>query len=95
MDSDDTPKPKKAKAAPHQAGLILQAEVSIIEIDDDDDQQAERLNKMSPTADVKAFFTEVPGVPGQSKGCMKCNLCAYVSFLFLLLLLSYFPYSIL
>ena len=76
-DSDDAPKLKKAKAMPPQVGSVLEAEVSIIETDDhDDDQQVEQLNKMSPTADVKAFFTEVPRVPGQNKGRMKCNLCA-------------------
>ena len=75
-DSDNTPKLKKAKATPHQAGSILPAKVSIIKIDDDDNnQQVERLKKMSPTADVKAFFTEVLPVPGQNKGHMKCNLC--------------------
>ena len=75
-DSDNTPKVKKSKATPHQVGSTLQADVSIIEIDDGDDQQVERLNKINPTADIKAFFTEVPRVEGQSKGRMKCNLCA-------------------
>ena len=67
---------------PPQVGLVLQAEVSIIEIDDNNNhQQIEQLDKMSPTADVKAFFMEVPHMPGQNKGRMKCNLCAYIALL--------------
>jgi hypothetical protein len=74
--ADDAPKVKKAKATPHQVGSMLQTEASIIEINDGDDQQNERLNKIDPSADIKAFFTAVPHVPGQNKGRMKCNLCA-------------------
>ena len=75
VDSDKAPKAKKSKVTSHQVGPTLQSDVSIIEINDSNDQQVKPLNKISPTADVKAFFTEVSHVPGQNKGCMKCNLC--------------------
>ena len=74
-DSDDTPKAKKSKATSHQVGSALETDVSIIEIDGDD-QQVERLNKINPTADIKAFFTEIPRVLGQNKVRMKCKPCA-------------------
>jgi hypothetical protein len=72
---DEAPKAKKAKTTPHQAGSGLHADTSIIEIDDGNDLQSERLNKIDPTADIKVFFIAVPRVQGQNKGRMKCNLC--------------------
>jgi hypothetical protein len=74
-DSDKGPKAKKAKATPHSKSA-LQPDLSIIEIDDGDDQQNERLNKVSKTADIRAFFTVVTPKPGQKKGYMKCTTCA-------------------
>jgi hypothetical protein len=71
---DITPKAKKAKKTSPQAGL-LQANVSIIEIDGDDDQKTDQLNKISATADITAFFDPVTPVPSQTKGHMKCKLC--------------------
>ena len=71
---DDAPKFKKPKATPSQATAQLQHEMSIIEIDDLDDRLTERLNKTSPTADIKTFFTPVPQVPSQNKVCMQCKL---------------------
>ena len=49
--------------------------MSIIDIDDIDDPQDERLNRSDPTADIKFFFSPVPRLQGQSKRRMKCNLC--------------------
>ena len=72
---DDALKSKKPKATPGQAAAQLQHEMSIIEIDDLDDPLTERLNKTSPTADIKTFFTLVPQVPGQNKVHMQCKLC--------------------
>jgi hypothetical protein len=74
-DSDEGPKAKKAKATPHSKSA-LQPDLSIIEIDDGDDQQNERLNKVSKTADIRAFFMVVTLKPGQKKGYMKCTTCA-------------------
>ena len=74
-DSDDAPKVKKSKATLHQVGSALETDVSIIEIDSDD-QQVKRLKKINPTADIKAFFTEIPRVLGQNKVRMKCKPCA-------------------
>ncbi|KAH9013230.1 hypothetical protein EDB85DRAFT_2158375 [Lactarius pseudohatsudake] len=71
----DVPKAKKLKKTPRQLTTGLQADVSIIEIDDVDNLQNERLNRTDPTADIKAFFTAVPCVPGQNKERMWCNLC--------------------
>ncbi|KAI9446878.1 hypothetical protein BJY52DRAFT_1228605 [Lactarius psammicola] len=66
---DDAPKAKKTKA-------IVHADISIISIDDGGDLESEPLNKTHPTADIKAFFTSVPLLPGQKKEYMKCNSCA-------------------
>ncbi|KAH9027109.1 hypothetical protein EDB85DRAFT_1976911 [Lactarius pseudohatsudake] len=71
--AEDVPKAKKLKRTPGQG---LQTDVSIIEIDDVDDLQNERLNKTDPTADIKAFFTAVPRIPGQNKVRMQCGPCA-------------------
>jgi hypothetical protein len=73
---DGAPKAKKAKTTAPDAGSGLHTDVSIISIDDGDDLQSERLNKIDATADIKVFFTAVPRVPGQNKGRMKCNMCA-------------------
>ncbi|KAF8264313.1 hypothetical protein EI94DRAFT_1806013 [Lactarius quietus] len=68
---DDTPHAKKVKMTPHQA---LQGDASVIIIEDGDNQKDKPLNKINPSVDVKAFFTEVPRLPGQNKGHMQCNL---------------------
>lgn len=77
--SDDAPptapKTKKPKTS-LTSGNQEDSQVSIIDIDNVEDPQDERLNKSDPTADIKYFFTLVPRLPGQSKGRMKCNLCA-------------------
>ena len=72
---DYAPKSKKPKATPGQAAAQLQHEMLIIEIDDLDDPLTEQLNKTSPTADIKMFFTPVPHMPGQNKARMQCKLC--------------------
>ena len=36
----------------------------------------ESLNKTDPSADIKAFFTPLPRVPGRPKPRVSCNLCA-------------------
>jgi hypothetical protein len=77
-DSDDTPKAKKTKVTPRQAGSGLQGDVSIIEIDDGDDQNNEPLNKISPSADIQAFFkfhSEETDSKGEVKVFMKCTPC--------------------
>jgi hypothetical protein len=48
---------------------------SVIDVDDIDDPEDERLNRSDPTADIKHFFTAIPRIPGQSKGRMRCELC--------------------
>ena len=73
-DSDNAPKVKKSKATLQQVGLALETDVLIIKIDGDD-QQVKRLSKINPTADIKAFFTEIPHVLGQNKVHMKCKPC--------------------
>jgi hypothetical protein len=70
-DMDSVPS-KKAKTS---AVSAPQAEASVILIDDGDDPKNDRLNKVSATADIKFFFTEVPCEPGQHKARMKCKLC--------------------
>lgn len=77
---DDAPKTKKSKKTPSQH-VGLQNESSIISIDDTDDIQNERLNKIDATVDIKEFFIPLPPLPGQDKGCMQCMLCRYVLFL--------------
>lgn len=77
---DDAPKTKKSKKTPSQH-VGLQNESSIISIDDTDDIQNERLNKIDATADIKEFFIPLPPLPGQDKGRMQCMLCRYVLFL--------------
>ncbi|KAH8977137.1 hypothetical protein EDB92DRAFT_1958745 [Lactarius akahatsu] len=72
---DDAPAAKKLKTTTSQA-IGLQADISIISIDDVDDLEHERLNKTDPTADIKQFFSATPPVPGQEKGRMLCKLCA-------------------
>ncbi|KAH9019409.1 hypothetical protein EDB84DRAFT_1566079 [Lactarius hengduanensis] len=75
---DNTPKSKKTKTSPAsgvQEPSHILPDVSIIEIDDIDNPQDERLNKSDPSADIKFFFTTVPRLPGQAKRRMKCNLC--------------------
>ena len=77
---DDAPKSKKPKATAATAATpgqtaTLQHETLIIEIDDLDDPLTERLNKSSPTADIKTFFTPLPLVLGQNKMRMQCKLC--------------------
>lgn len=76
-DTDNAPKAKKTKATPCQVGSALQSDVSIIEIDDDD-QKSEPLNKVKPAADIMAFFTvesEETDSKGEVKAFMKCKLC--------------------
>ena len=76
----DTPNmaqnPKKAKVnAPGDQGEP--SEISVINIDDIQDPDDERLNKSQPTADIKRFFV-AHLCPGQTTGKprMKCTLCA-------------------
>ena len=73
-DSDDTPKVKKSKATSQQVRSALETDVSIIKIVGND-QQVKWLNKINPTADIKAFFTEIPCMLGQNKVHMKCKPC--------------------
>ncbi|KAH8982261.1 hypothetical protein EDB92DRAFT_1894562 [Lactarius akahatsu] len=54
----------------------MHSDVEVMDIDDVDDPHDETLNKTDPTADIKAFFTALPRVPGQAKQRMSCNLCA-------------------
>ncbi|KAH9009351.1 hypothetical protein EDB84DRAFT_1571258 [Lactarius hengduanensis] len=54
----------------------MHSDVEVMDIDDVDDPRDETLNKTDPTADIKAFFTALPRVPGQAKQRMSCNLCA-------------------
>jgi hypothetical protein len=77
-DVDDTPKAKKGKATPCQAGSGLQGDVSIILIDDGNDQKNKSLNKISLSADIQAFFTvhsEEMDTNGEVKIFMKCKPC--------------------
>lgn len=71
---DGAPKTKKPKAS-LASGDQDTSQISIIDIDDTEDPQDERLNKSDPTADIKYFFTAVPRVPGQAKRRMRCILC--------------------
>ncbi|KAH9038183.1 hypothetical protein EDB85DRAFT_2141936 [Lactarius pseudohatsudake] len=66
---DDALAAKKLKTTSGQ-GIGLQADISIILIDDVDNLATERLNKTDPTADLKEFFSAMPHVPGQEKGRM-------------------------
>ena len=72
---DNAPEPKKAKTTSDQPATGLQADISIISIDDVEELQNERLNKNDPTADIKEFFTALPAVPGHGKGRVLCKLC--------------------
>jgi len=79
-ESSDAPPPavfaSKSKKLKHsQAASDVQHEPTIIDIDDIEDPQEERLNKSYPTADIKYFFTPIPCLSGQAKCCMRCNLC--------------------
>jgi hypothetical protein len=77
-DHDDTLISKKAKKNGPPTDLDasgMHSDVQIMDISDVDDPRDESLNKMDPTADIKAFFTALPRVPGQPKPCMSCNLC--------------------
>ena len=76
----DTPNmvqnPKKAKVnAPGDQGEP--SEISVIDINNIQDLDNERLNKSQPTADIKCFFV-AHLCPGQTTGKprMKCTLCA-------------------
>ncbi|KAH9012497.1 hypothetical protein EDB85DRAFT_1900322 [Lactarius pseudohatsudake] len=71
---DDAPAAKKVKTTSGQA-IGLQADISIISIDDVDNLENERLNKSDPTADLKEFFSAMPPLPGQEKGRMLCKSC--------------------
>ena len=71
---DEAPNAKKAKPA-QVAATGLQSDVSIIEIDDVEGIQDERLNKSDATADIKEFFTPVPCLPGDDKERVRCDLC--------------------
>ena len=76
---------KKSVEPANEGGITgLHADVSIILIDDVDDPQDEHLNKTDPTADIREFFIAVPPGPGETKTCMKCNLCTYISSFFLI-----------
>jgi hypothetical protein len=66
------PKTKKAKKSAISGD---DSQVSIIDIDDIDNPNTELLNKSSPTADIKEFFSLAPRQPGQPKRRMKCNIC--------------------
>ena len=82
-DAIEAPVSKKAKTSPSSGQDLSHApgppaDGSIIDINDIDDPGSEQLNKSSPTADIKYFFSVVPRVDGQTKRQMKCNLCAYV-----------------
>ncbi|KAH8979532.1 hypothetical protein EDB86DRAFT_2835865 [Lactarius hatsudake] len=81
--SDDTseialmpPKLKRPKTSPIDREPEVHTDFSIIDIDDIEDPEDERLNKLHPSADIKYFFTVLPRLPGQAKQRKKCNLCA-------------------
>jgi hypothetical protein len=79
MEPDDTPKVKKAKVTLHQAESGVQGDISIIEIDNGDDEKNKQLNKVDKAADIKAFFTfhsEERDANGEVKVFMKCTPCA-------------------
>jgi hypothetical protein len=75
--SDDAPDvaPKTKKPKNSQALGDVHADISVIDIDDIENPQDEPLNRSNASADIKQFFTVVPRLPGQVKGCMRCNLC--------------------
>ena len=72
---DNASEPKKAKMTPDQLAIGLQADISIILIDDVKDLQNKQLNKNDPTTNIKEFFTALPAVPGHGKGHVLCKLC--------------------
>jgi hypothetical protein len=56
----------------------VQGDISIIEIDDGDDEKNKQLNKVDKVADIKAFFTfhsEEQDANGEVKVFMKCTPC--------------------
>ena len=73
--SDINPAPKAKKSKTLLTSGDLEGPMSIIDINDIDDPQDEQLNRSNPTANIKFFFSPVPRLQGQSKRCMKCNLC--------------------
>ena len=77
QDNLEAHKSKKSKTTPTpgQSAAWPQYNMSIIEIDDTDHLQFERLNKTDATADIKEFFMPMPCVPGQDKLRMLCKLC--------------------
>lgn len=56
------------------ASGMLHRDVQAMDIDSVDLCE-ESLNKIDPTADIKAFFKAVPRMPGQPKPRMSCTLC--------------------
>ena len=54
----------------------MDSEVQIMDIDDVHDPREEPLSKTDPTADIRAFLTALPRVPGEPKPHMSCNLYA-------------------
>ena len=80
--SDINPAPKAKKSKTLLTSGDLEGPMSIIDINDIDDPQDEQLNRSNPTANIKFFFSPAPRLQGQSKRCMKCNLCVWVSLCF-------------
>ena len=68
------PQTKKPKTT-LRALTSSNSQASIIDIDDIDDPQEERLNKSNAIADLQKFFIPVDPLPGQTKGRMKCDPC--------------------
>ena len=83
-------KSKKSKTTPTPGQFAAQPQyhTPIIEIDDINDPQAERLNKMDATADIKEFFAPMPRVSSQDKARMLCKLCESVVVYFIVSFLS-------
>ncbi len=69
---------KKARMNPPLCpnNISLHSDVQIVDINNVDDPHDEPLNKLDPTADIKAFFTSLPHVSGHSKQHVSCNMCA-------------------
>ena len=74
-DASTVPKTKKPKTS-LTSGDRKDSQLTIIDIDDIEDPQDERLNKTKPTADINYFFTAVARLPGDTKGRMSCDDCA-------------------
>jgi hypothetical protein len=75
--ADGTTNSKRQKTNAHGStdALSIPIDVQIIDIDDVEDPRDERLNKVTPTADLKEFFTTLARVLHQPKVRAKCNLC--------------------